>query len=127
MDVTLITHSLTHSMEQSPSWKANQFSASEKTSCILWNQKVHCRVYKCPPPVPIPSQLDPGHASPSHFLKIMLILSSHLHLGLPTGFFPSGFPTKTLYAPHLSPHTCYIPGPSHSSWFDHPNNIWWGI
>ena len=24
------------------------------------------------------------------------------------------------------PHTCYMPRPSQSSWFDHPNNIWWG-
>ena len=27
---------------------------------------------------------------------------------------------------HFS-HTCYMPCPSHSSWFDHPNNIWWGV
>ena len=32
-----------------------------------------------------------------------LILSSHLCLGLPSGLFPSGFPTKTLYTPILSP------------------------
>ena len=32
-----------------------------------------------------------------------LILSSHLHLGLPSGLFPSGFPTQTLYAPLFSP------------------------
>ena len=32
-----------------------------------------------------------------------LILSSHLLLGLPSGLFPSGFPTKTLYTPLLSP------------------------
>ena len=25
------------------------------------------------------------------------------------------------------PHTCYTLRPSHCSWFDHPNNIWWGI
>ena len=24
-------------------------------------------------------------------------------------------------------HTCYIPCISHSSWFHHPDNIWWGI
>ena len=33
--------------------------------------------------------------------RSILILSTHLHLGLPSGLFPSGFPTKTLYA-HLS-------------------------
>ena len=40
-----------------------------------------------------------------------LILSSYLHLALPSGLFPSGFPTKTLYTPLLSPMcgTC----PSH--------------
>ena len=31
------------------------------------------------------------------------ILSTHLHLGLPSGLFPSGFPTKTLYTPLSSP------------------------
>ena len=29
--------------------------------------------------------------------RSVLILSSHLHLGLPNGLFPSGFPTRTLY------------------------------
>jgi len=33
-----------------------------------------------------------------------LILSTHLHLCLPSGLFPSGFPTKTLYTPLLT-HT----------------------
>ena len=41
----------------------------------------------------------------------ILILSSHLCIGLPSGLFPSGFPTKTLYTPVISPipATC----PSH--------------
>ena len=35
--------------------------------------------------------------------RYMLILFSYLRLGLPSDFFPSGLPTKTLYAPLLSP------------------------
>ena len=35
--------------------------------------------------------------------RYFLILSSRLCLGLPIGIFPSGFPTKTLYTPLLSP------------------------
>ena len=31
-------------------------------------------------------------------LKSILILFSHLRLGLPKGLFPSGFPNNTLYA-----------------------------
>ena len=35
--------------------------------------------------------------------RSILILFTHLRLGLPSGLFPFGFPTKTLYAPLSSP------------------------
>ena len=44
--------------------------------------------------------------------KSILILSTHLCLGLPSGLFPFGFPTKTLNAP--SPHP-YAPNNNNSN------------
>ena len=65
------------------------------------------------------SSIQPIPSHPTSWRSI-LILFSHLRLGLPSGLFPSGFPTKILYTPLLSPHTCYVPRPPHSPRFNHP-------
>jgi len=49
----LHTYFLTYSMEQSPPLKAKRFSASQEIPPVLWNLKVHYRIHKCPPTVPI--------------------------------------------------------------------------
>jgi hypothetical protein len=113
-------------MQQSPSSEANRFSASQEIPRILGNSNVHYRIHKCLLPVPILSQLDTV-PPPLHFLK------SHLNIILPTTprslkwSFSLRFPHQNpVYASPL-PHTHYMPHPSHSSRFYHPNNTGRGV
>ena len=46
---------------------------------------------------PYPEPDKSSQWTPSYFCKIYFNTSSQLLLGLPSGPFPSGFPTKTLY------------------------------
>jgi hypothetical protein len=85
-------------MELSPSREAANCAATQRLFSILWNQKVYYRVRKSPPLVRILSHMNPVHTIPSYLCKIILILSTHLRLGLSSGLFPSGFRTNTLYA-----------------------------
>ena len=71
-------------------------AASQEIPQILWNSKAHYRTHKCMPPLPILSQLHPVPTTPPTSWRSILILSSHLSLGLPNGLFPSGFPTRNL-------------------------------
>ena len=68
-----------------------------------------------------------GESSPCHFLNInfTIILPS-----IPRSFKWS----LSSRVPHQNPvcispllHRWYMPHPSHSSWFDHLNTIWWGV
>jgi hypothetical protein len=125
---------LTNSMEQNPSWEANRSSASQEIPSILWNPRVHYRIHKCLPPVPILSQINKVHSSPLHFLRIHLTSSSHLCLGLPSGLFSSGLPRSSKWSLlvrslHQNPactspvsHTCHMPHPSHP-W----NEVEWDV
>jgi hypothetical protein len=64
---------------------------------------------------------------PSHFLM------THLNIILPSVRGSSKWTPSIRFPYHNSvwtsplPHMCYMPRSSHSSWFDHPNNILWGV
>ena len=91
-------------MEHSTYLETSRFAASQEIPHILWNAKVHYHVHNSQPPVPILSQVNPVQTPTLHFLKI------HLNIIRPNCLFYSGFPTKTLYTPLLSPirATCLI-------------------
>jgi hypothetical protein len=103
-----------YSMQQSPSWEANQcLKLVKKFSAFLWNPKVLYRTHKCPPPVPILSQLHLVPITPSNFLELHLnfiLLSTYGSPQWPLSFrFPHQHPVYT----SLLPHTRHMPRPSH--------------
>ena len=106
-------------MKQNLSWEANRFSASQKFPRIVWNLKVHYRIHKCPPPVPILNQLDPVHNTISKFLKIQLNIILPSAPGSPKWSLPLSFPHQNPVHASPLPHTRYMLHPSHSSQFYH--------
>ena len=113
-------NSLTNYTEQSTSREAKRSTASQQVPKHLMEPKnswLHSKV-----PVPMLSQSNPVHVSFSHFFKIHFII-----------ILPST-PTSSMTSPHqnlvcTSPvsHLCHMPFMSYFSWFEHLNNIWWGV
>jgi len=126
----LLTHLLTYSMEHSPSWEANRFAASQEIPAFYGTRRF------------ITEFTTARHLSLSWARSIqsiplhptswssILILSSPLCLGLPSGLFPSGFPNKPLYTPLLSPYVLHVPPtrtilthpPTHKQNYKHPSS-----
>lgn len=88
------------------------------TSCLS-TQEIPCLVLDT---TFITACLHPESDNPVHHftpLSLRLILtSSHLCLGLPSGVFPSGFLARTLYMVDVLPQ---------SSSIDHHNSVWWRV
>jgi hypothetical protein len=98
---------LNYSIEHSPSWEANLFSAIQENPRILCKLKFNHRIHKCQPPVPTWASSIQS-VPPSHFLKI------HLHIILPSVPESSNW-TLSLRFPHQNPvHAS--PLPIHVTW-----------
>jgi hypothetical protein len=92
-------------MEQSPSWEANRFSV--KKFPLLYGTRIFITTFTSVRHLYL-TWASSIHSIPSHRTssRSILILSSHPRLGLPSGLFPSGFPTTALHTPqswHTSP------------------------
>ena len=87
-----------NSMKKSCSLEANSSSACQEIPCILWNPNVHYNVHYTLLPVSILSHNNPIHAVPFFFFEIHFNIIIQSMPTLPSGLFPSGFPTKTLFA-----------------------------
>jgi hypothetical protein len=119
-------------MEHNPSWETDSRSASRTVPCLLWNRTVHygrCSQDLAISPSPAWGSLIQSIPSNNISLISILVLSSHLRLGILFGLFHSGFLTKILYVFLISPMctACSMLHASHPPWFHNPNNIWWRV
>ena len=110
---------ITYSMEHSPSSEANRFQLVNKFPTFYGTQFItaftrarHLSLFGA-------SCIQSTPSYPTSCRSI-LILSSHLRLGLPSGLFLSDFTTKPLYAPLLCPIHATCSARLISSWSDHP-------
>jgi hypothetical protein len=102
---------ITNFMELSPSWEAASCAAIQELPNIVWQPEGSLPCSQEPSTCPYP---ESDQSSPHH--PILSILFTHLRLSLPSGLFPSGFPTSNLYAFLFSPFVLHALSVSTSIW-----------
>jgi len=85
--------------------RSNFTEQSQEILRLLCNTKVHYRVHKSLPVVPIMSQLNPIVIQPIYY-RATLILTFHIPQCFRRGIYPAGFPNeKCVCISHFAIHT----------------------
>jgi hypothetical protein len=95
--VVLVKRSITNSMEQSPSWESDWFSAGQEIPRVMEHER-SLPYSQEPATCPYLSQMYPAHGLLYHLFKTCSTLSFHLNLVLPSSHFPYGFSTTIVDA-----------------------------
>jgi hypothetical protein len=96
----MLEDGLTSSMELSNTRETTGCATTRETPRVLWNPKAHYRIHEGSPLVLTLSQTNRVNNPHTLSPRSILILSTHLRLGLPSG---SGFPTNNQYMFLFSP------------------------
>jgi len=105
-----------------PFVKSYEVLSQSRNSPHFMKTKVHYRIHKSPPPVPIQSHIKQVHAPTSHFLKIQLNIIFPSMPGTYKWSLSLRFPHQNPVCTSPLPHTSYMPCLSHSFQFDRLHN-----
>jgi hypothetical protein len=100
-------------------WEAASHSTTHEFSNILWYPHVYYHIHNSQPLVCILSHMNPVYTLTPCFFKIHCT-GSHLCFCLRV---VSGFLTKVVYAILIF----LMQYPSHPTWVDYLNNMWWRV
>jgi hypothetical protein len=98
----------TNFMELNPSWESASCAATQGLPKTLWNPKVHYRVHKSPPLVPILSHINLVHTTPSYLSEIHFNVMHPLTSSLTLGFWTLSIVWNSITRRHNVSETGYV-------------------
>ena len=123
---SLLVYWLTYCMEQSPSWEANLFQLVKKSPAFYGTRRFITAFTSARHlSLSLANSIQSMPPHPTSW-RSNLILSSIYSWVFQVVSFSQFSPLKPCIRLY-SPCTCYMPHQSHSSRFDHPKNIGWGV